>query len=156
MCTIPEPEPDTRAFWSNPTRSQKALLIKAWSWGTCRRQFGQDFEAKVWSKYQRWVLVKALRLKFGRVLEAAVWLRFGRNLKLNFGQDFEARAWSSCWSWSLVEILRLNFDVTLTQIHWLTETTLASVVPLAIVMYLVMHSSDFYFCTFSSWQQYIQ
>ena len=31
ICTIPEPEPETRVFWSNPTRSQKALLVKACS-----------------------------------------------------------------------------------------------------------------------------
>ena len=36
--TIPEPEPETRAFWSNPTRTRpEVLLVKAWSlkgaWG---------------------------------------------------------------------------------------------------------------------------
>ena len=36
--TIPDPEPETRAFWSNPTRTRpEVLLVKAWSlkgaWG---------------------------------------------------------------------------------------------------------------------------
>ena len=35
ICTIPEPKPETRTFWSNPTRSQKALLVKAWWWRRC-------------------------------------------------------------------------------------------------------------------------
>ena len=51
---------------------------------------GQDFEAKIWSRFRSWILVK--------------------NLKLKFGQHFEASVWSRFWCWSLVEILKLNFD----------------------------------------------
>ena len=52
-----------------------------WSWSYSNLQWGpqfnQDFE--VWSKFWSWMLVKTLRL--------------------NFGRDFEAEFWSRFWSW---------------------------------------------------------
>ena len=85
--------------------------------------------AKVWSIFWWWILVKNLRLQFGRDFEAEFWSRnWGWSLgkiwccsrfwnkclvdilKLKFGRDSEAKVWSKFWRRSLVKILRLNFD----------------------------------------------
>ena len=58
----------------------KLLDIFSWCSVTCWRQFGWEFEAEVWSRYQSWGLVKILKQIFGPDFEA----------ELRLSQDFEA------------------------------------------------------------------
>ena len=96
-----------------------------------KMNFRQDFEAKVWSSCRNCSLVNILRLRFG---------------------GNEAKFWSRFWRWSLIRLLKLKFGRDSEAEFW----CYAVMLPLCFwqCLYLVMHASNFYFCTFSSWQQY--
>ena len=127
------------------------LCCRFGSWGlVVKLNFCSDFDRKVWLRFWSWSSGEILKLMFGQYFAADIWLRLWswilvKILKLGlvkiltldlvemlmFGLDFEVDVWSRLWRWNLIKICVRSCDMTQRSYFGKQNSTLGSVVPLA-------------------------
>ena len=131
----------------------KTVWCRFWSWSLfIKLHFCSDFDHKVWSKFWSWRSGKILKLNFSQYFAAGVWLRY----EVESWSRFWNKAWSRFWGLSLVlmfgwylnscarfwrsNLIKICFrscDMTSRSYFGEQNSTLGSVVPLAMFHNLV-------------------